>query len=123
MLKVQTTIVPIASKNCLLQWNSLQTRCRIPTFHAHVVHTTAKQVILLRRKNEDVFKMSKDEKYTCKACKNTVFHCQICKFVGFLSPSSSWLVKLPIVYASVTSADVCLPEAKLFEVIALDSYK
>ena len=30
------------------------------------------------------------------ACKNTVFHCQICKFVGFLLPSSSWLLKLPI---------------------------
>ena len=27
-------------------------------------------------------KMSKNEKCTCKACKNTVFHCQICKFVG-----------------------------------------
>ena len=39
--------------------------------------------------------MSEDEKCTCKACKNTVFHCQICKFVGFLLPSSSWLLKLP----------------------------
>ena len=40
--------------------------------------------------------MSKDEKCTCKVCKNTVFHCQICKFVGFLLPSSSsWLPKLP----------------------------
>ena len=24
----------------------------------------------------------KNEKGTCKACKNTVFHCQICKFEG-----------------------------------------
>ena len=24
------------------------------------------------------------------------FHCQICKFVTFLLPSSSWLLKLPI---------------------------
>ena len=40
--------------------------------------------------------MSKDENCTCKACKNTVFHCQICKFVGLLLPSSSWLLKLPI---------------------------
>ena len=39
--------------------------------------------------------MSKDEKCTCKACKNTVFYCQICKFVGFLLLSSSWLLKLP----------------------------
>ena len=46
-------------------------------------------------KNENVFKMSKDEKCTCKACKNTVFHCRICKFVEFLLPSSSWLLKAP----------------------------
>ena len=65
--------------------------------YAHVVHTTAKQVISRRRKNENVFKMSKDEICTCKACKNTVFHCQICKFMGFLLPSSSWLLKLPTV--------------------------
>ena len=38
--------------------------------------------------------MSKDEKCMCKASKNTVFHCQIRKFVGFLLPSSSWLLKL-----------------------------
>ena len=63
--------------------------------YAHVVHTTAKQIISSRRKNENVFKMSKDEKCTCKACENTVFHCQICKFVGFSLPSSSWLLKLP----------------------------
>ena len=44
------------------------------------------------RKNENVFKTSKDEKCTCKT---SVFHCQICKFVGFLWPSSSWLLKLP----------------------------
>ena len=63
--------------------------------YAHVVHTTAKQVISRRRKNENVFKMSKDEKCTCKACKNPVFHCQLCKFVGFLFLSSLWLLKLP----------------------------
>ena len=63
--------------------------------YADVVPTTAKQVISRRRKNENVFKMSKDEICTCKACKNTVFHCQICKFVEFLLPSSSWLLKLP----------------------------
>ena len=62
--------------------------------YAHVVETTAKLVISRRRKNENVFKMSIEEKSTCKACKNTVFHCQICKFVGFLLPSSSWLLKL-----------------------------
>ena len=60
--------------------------------YAHVVHTPAKQVISRRRKNENVFKMSNDEKCMCKACRNTVFHCQICKFVEFLLP---WLLKLP----------------------------
>ena len=38
--------------------------------YAHVVHTTAEQIISCRRKNENVFKMSKDQKRTCKACKN-----------------------------------------------------
>ena len=63
--------------------------------YAHVVHTTAKQVISRRRKNENVYNMSKNEKCTCKACKNTVFHCQICKFMGFSFPLSSGLLKLP----------------------------
>ena len=36
-------------------------------------------------------------KYTrAKRAKDTVFPCQICKFVGFLLPSSSWLLKLSI---------------------------
>ena len=38
-------------------------------------------------------KCQKNEKCTCKACKNTVFHCQICKFVGSLLASSSWLLR------------------------------
>ena len=42
--------------------------------------------------------MSKDENCTCKACKSTVFHCQICKFVTFLLPSLSWLLKFPIAF-------------------------
>ena len=40
--------------------------------YAYVVHTTAKKVISRHRKNENVFKMSKDEKCTYKACKHTV---------------------------------------------------
>ena len=59
----------------------------------HVVHTTAKKVISRHWKNENVFKMWKDEK--CKACTNNVFHCPICKFVGFLLTLSSWLLELP----------------------------
>ena len=62
--------------------------------YAHVVHTTAKKVISRHRKNENVFKMSKDGKCTCKVCKSTGFHCEICKLVGFVLPSSSWLLKL-----------------------------
>ena len=50
--------------------------------YAHVIHTTKKQVISRRRKNENVSKMSKDERRTCKACKNAVFHYQICIFGG-----------------------------------------
>ena len=68
--------------------------------YVHVVNTTAKQVISRRRKNENVFKMFKIEKCTCKACRNTVFHCQICKFVTFLVPSSSWLLKLSNIVGS-----------------------
>ena len=61
--------------------------------YAQVVHTTAKQVISRRGKNENSCEMSKTEKCTCKACKTTVFRCI---FVTFLLPSSSWLLKLPI---------------------------
>ena len=79
-----------------LNWNQPLGQDKIEhlSSYAHVVHTTAKKVISRHRKNENVFIMSKDEKCTCKACKNTVFHCQICKFVGFLLPSSSWLLEL-----------------------------
>ena len=62
-------------------------------------------VISRHRKNENVFKMSKDEKCTCKACKNTVFHCQICIFVGLLLPSSSWLL-------NCLSYVFCIPNMK-----------
>ena len=54
------------------------------------------QVISRRRKNDTVFKMFRNEKCTCKACKTTVFHCQICKFLTFLLLASAWLLKLPI---------------------------
>ena len=74
---------------------TLEDKIEYLSSYAHVVHTTARQVISRRGKNENVYKMSKNEKCTCKACKNTVFHCQLCKFVGFLLPSSSWLLKLP----------------------------
>ena len=64
--------------------------------YAHMVHRTAKQVISRSRKNQNIFKMYKNEKCMCKAYKNTVFCFQICKCVGFLLLSLSWLLKHPI---------------------------
>ena len=68
-----------------LYWNQRLGHNTTKTEHlstySHVVQATAKEVISRRRKNENVFKMSKDEKCTCKACKNTVFtlsNMQIC---------------------------------------------
>ena len=65
-----------------LNWNQRlgQDKIEHSSSCAHVVHTTANKVISRHRKNENVFKMSKDEKCTCK---NTVVHFQICKFAGF----------------------------------------
>ena len=48
----------------------------------------AKQIISRRGKNENVCEMYKNEECPCKACKTIVFHCQICKFVAFLLPTS-----------------------------------
>ena len=51
--------------------------------YPHVVHTTAKQVISRRRKNENILKMSKDEK--CMYVQSVQKYCfsllntQICK--------------------------------------------
>ena len=74
-----------------LNWNQRLGQDKIE----HLSAQLQKKVISRHRKNENVFKMSKDKKCTCKACKNTVFHCEICKFVEFLLLSSSWLLKLP----------------------------
>ena len=43
------------------------------SLYAHVLHTTAKMVISRPGKNENVFKLSKDEICTCKACKKYCF--------------------------------------------------
>ena len=61
--------------------------------YAQVVHTTTKQIISRRGKNENVCEMFKNDKCTCKACRTIVFHRQICKFRTFLLPSSSWFLK------------------------------
>ena len=57
---------------------------------------TAKQTIFRRVKNVNISERYKNEKCTCKACKTTDFHFQICKFVTFLLVLS-WLFKLPVV--------------------------
>ena len=66
-----------------LNWNQRlgQDKIQHLSLYAHVVHKTAKQVISRRRRIENVFKMSKDERCTCKACKGIVFalsNMQIC---------------------------------------------
>ena len=94
MITIAKCVLTILELNWKQRFRGRKTKLNLSSY-ADVVHTTAKQVISRHRKNEKVFKMSKDEKCTCKACKNTVFHCQTCKFVGFLLPSSSWLFKLP----------------------------
>ena len=83
-----------------LNWNQRfrDTKAKLKIYRQVLTSSTElkKHVISRRRKNENVFKMSKNEKCTCKACKTTVFDCQICKFVTFLLLSSPWLLKLPI---------------------------
>ena len=49
---------------------------------------------VVERTRTFVQNVKKWKMHTCKACKNTVFHCQICKFVEFLLPLSSWSLKL-----------------------------
>ena len=60
----------------------------LSSYRAHVVHTTAKQVISRRRKNENVFKMSKDEKMHVQSMQKYCFslsNMQICGgFVAFV---------------------------------------
>ena len=85
-----------------LNWNQRlgHKKTKLDTCQHMLTSSTRQQNMsfyVVERTRINVFKMSKDEKCTCKACKNAVFHCQICKFVGFLLPSSSWLLKLPII--------------------------
>ena len=92
MITVAKHVLTILELNWKQRFRDRQTKLNC----TQVVHRTAKQQVISRhRKNENVFKMSKYEKCTCKACKAIVFHCQICKFTTFLLPSSSWLLKLP----------------------------
>ena len=51
---------------------------------------------------------SKCQKMKNARAKRAKILCQICKFVGFLLPSSSWLLKLPIYFSSPSTSH---PEA------------
>ena len=42
--------------------------------------------------------MPENRNCMCRAGKTTVFYCQMCEFVVFLSLSLSWLLKLPIIF-------------------------
>ena len=84
-----------ATFNCNQRFRAKKTKLNI--CHDMVTSTTQLQ----NRSFRDVESLGerlrnvKNENCTCKACKTIVFHCQICKFVRFLLPSSSWLRKLP----------------------------
>ena len=88
-----------------LNWNQRLGHKKTKIKICHHMFTSSTQ---LQNRTENVFKMSKDDVCTCKACKNTVFHCQICKFVGFLLPSSPWLLKLPNLTVRFTDELVAL---------------
>ena len=85
-----------------LNWNQRLGNKKTKLKICHHIPTSPTQLqnrsfhVVERTRTSSKCQMSKHERCTCKACKNTVFYCQICKFVGFLLPSSSWLLKLPI---------------------------
>ena len=82
--------VKTQSRVCALKtlFQSIEDQIEHLSSYAGVVHTTAKQLISRRYKNENVYEM-----YT-NACNSIVFHRQICTFATFLLPLSSYLVKL-----------------------------
>ena len=103
----------ITLENCVLtilelNWNQRLGHKKTKLNICHHMLTSSTQLqnwsfhVVERTKMSNV-KCEKNEICTCKACKNTIFHYQICKFVGFLLPSSSWLLKLPIIIGSLRS--------------------
>jgi len=72
------------------------------------------------QKERERLRNVKNEKCTCKACKTILFHCQRCKFVTFLLPSSPWLRKLP----KVGDAESCeTPIHPMILVIPIDLFR
>ena len=65
---------------------------------AQVVHTTAKQLISRRRKNENVRAKCQNMKNArAMRAKILFFIVKYANLWGFVLPSSSWLLKLPVV--------------------------
>ena len=64
---------------------------------ALVLHMTSNLIISRRSQDENGKEMYQNVKRTCRACKAIVFAYWICKFVAFSQPSSSSLLKVPVV--------------------------
>ena len=96
-----------------LDWNQRlgHKKTKLKTCHymaAHFVHTTTKHHFTSKKEWERLQNVKKWKMHV-QSVQNycTVFRCQICKFVGFLLPSSSWLLKL-LICAAVTFAIIPL---------------
>ena len=94
----------ITLENCVLtileiNWNQRLGHKKTKLNICHHMLTSSPQLqnwsFHVAERTRTSIKCEKNEICTRKACKNTIFHCQKCKFVGFLLPSSSWLLKLP----------------------------
>ena len=84
---------------CVLTVLELNQRFRDKTTKLNICHHMLMSSTQLKNRSFHVWertrtssKCPKKEKWTCKACNYL-----LCKFVGFLLPSSSWLLKLSIV--------------------------
>ena len=88
-----------------LNWN-LNDKIEYLSSYVHFVHTTAKQVISRLRKNENVFKMSKDEKCTCKKS-----NMQICGVFVAVVVVKAWLLKLRV--RTHWTDKICLARPKM----------
>ena len=87
-----------------LNWNQrlehkLNDKIEHLSSYVHFVHTTAKQVIRTRTSSK------------CQRMENARAKSQICKFVGFLLPSSSWLFKLRV--RTHWTDKICLARPKM----------
>ena len=79
----------------ILEFNNIGTsvseekKKKLNLSYAHVIHTTAKQVISCCGKNKNICEMSKNEKCTSKACKTITFHyVKYANFWDTVAPSS-----------------------------------